>query len=37
MFTIVVGAWFVLTNDMNAVQNELKTVIGEMASVFKNL
>ena len=34
-FTIVMGAWFVLTHDMAAVQSEPKSVINEMLSIFK--
>ena len=33
-FTIVIGAWFVLTHDMAAVQSELESVINEMLSIF---
>jgi len=35
MFTIVVAAWFALTNDMDAVKGELRMVIDEMVSVFR--
>ena len=34
-FTVVVGIWFFMNNDMNAAKNDLRSIIAEIMSFFK--